>query len=70
MPHDKNGNPLKAGDVVLIRARVKQVMAGEEYCNVDVETVEPMPPYEGGTTIVLNTKQVELETAPEEAPEG
>lgn len=59
MPHDKNGKVLAAGDEVLIRARVEGVMAGEEYCNVQVRTLEPMPPYEEGDLLTLNTRQVE-----------
>lgn len=59
MPHDKNGQPLTAGDDVLIRATVTSVSPGEEYCNVNVETVEPMFPGTNKTLIVLNARQVE-----------
>lgn len=58
MPHDRKGNLLKAGDHVLIEATVKDVQAGEEYCNVTLETVEPMYPGDSKSTIVLNAKQV------------
>jgi len=37
--HDRKGRELKAGDVVLIPARVKDVYPTEDYCNVSVETV-------------------------------
>ena len=37
--HDANGTPLKVGDVVMIPAVVTQLHAGENYCNVSVETV-------------------------------
>ena len=60
MPHDAKGHPLKEGDAVVIRARVKSVQPAEEYCNVNLLTEEPMPPYTEGTTLVLNTRQVEL----------
>lgn len=59
MPHDRNGKLLEAGDSVKIDAVVKSVMTGEEYCNVTVETVEPMYPGDYKTTITLNAKQVE-----------
>ena len=59
MPHDKNGNVLAAGDEVIVRAKVTQVHTGEEYCNLTVETVEPMFPGDVKSTLTLNTKQVE-----------
>jgi len=59
MPHDKNGNQLKPGDQVIVRATVSDVHAGEEYCNVNLETDEPMFPGDHKTPITLNTKQVE-----------
>jgi hypothetical protein len=46
------------------------VSTGEEYCNVNLETVEPMFPGEYKSAITLNAKQVELvEKAVEPAPE-
>lgn len=59
MPHDKNGKALAEGDKVIVRATVKQIHAGEEYCNVGLETDEPMFPSEHKTSITLNAKQVE-----------
>jgi hypothetical protein len=69
MPHDKNGVLIEEGDLVNIRARVKTVTTGEEYCNVTLETVEPMFPGTDKNSIVLNAKQVELvgKAAPTEA---
>lgn len=58
MPHSKNGKLVQVGDKVLIRATVKSVSPGDEYCNCTVEA-DPMPPYEQGYSITLNTKQVE-----------
>lgn len=63
MPHDRRGKELKAGDRVTIEAIVETVQAGVDYCNVTLKTIHPMPPYTAGTTITLNTQQVEL--APE-----
>jgi hypothetical protein len=59
MPHDKNGALISEGDKVLVRCTVKSVTPGEEYCNVTLETVEPMYPSTNKDTIVLNAKQVE-----------
>lgn len=36
--HDARGKPLKAGDLVLIPALVKEVSAAEDYCNCNIET--------------------------------
>ncbi len=58
MPHDKNNVEVKPGDRVWIEAIVESVMVGVNYCNLTVKTVDPMPPTEYPTTIVLNTKQV------------
>ena len=60
MPHDRNGKLLKAGDRVLIPAIVKSVSVQEDYCNVNLVTEIPMPPYTEGSGLTLNTKQVEL----------
>lgn len=60
MPHDREGHEVKPGDRVLVECVVKSVQAGEEYCNVTLETVSAMPPYETGTSITLNTKQTKL----------
>lgn len=59
MPHDKNGHVLQAGDRVNIPCIVDAVQAGEDYCNVTLRTVDPMPPYSVPNTITLNTRQVE-----------
>jgi len=40
MPHDKNGEPLKVGDVVNIEYKVVQVWPGETMCNVQLEATE------------------------------
>lgn len=59
MSHDKNGTELQVGDTVMIQAKVTAIHATEngEYCNADLTTVDPMPPYTEGTHLVLNTKQ-------------
>lgn len=37
--HDAKGRPLKAGDIVLIPAKVKAVHATEDYCNVSADSL-------------------------------
>ena len=59
MPHDISGQPLREGDEVLIRARVVRIDSGDNYCNVSLETVQPMYPGEHKSAITLNTRQVE-----------
>lgn len=59
MPHCNRGRELKVGDRVMIECVVESVQTGIEFCNVTVKTIRPMPPYETGTTITLNTKQTE-----------
>ena len=72
MPHDKNGQLLEVGDLVTVRARVSSVQAGDEYCNVSLETVEPMHPTANTSALTLNTRQVEKVATPaaanDEAP--
>jgi hypothetical protein len=64
MPHDINGNLLKEGDQVSCLFVVKSITTGEEYCNVTLETVEPMYPGTHKTTLTANAKQVALIPAP------
>jgi hypothetical protein len=61
MPHDKHGNKLNSGDIVIVRFTVKDVYDGTDYCNLSLETVDPMYPGENKTALTLNTQQVELE---------
>lgn len=69
MPHDRNGRELKAGDRVLVPCVVREVYSGEEFCNVTLDTVEPMFPGEHRTALTLNARQVLLEQG-EGAPAG
>lgn len=39
MPHDAKGRVLEPGDLVTVKAVVKEVYPGEEACNVQVELV-------------------------------
>lgn len=59
MPHDIHGKLLSVGDTVKVLCRVKEIHNTEEYCNVNLETLQPMYPGEHRSGIVLNAKQVE-----------
>lgn len=58
MPHDREGNLLSEGDIVMVPAVVKSVSTGTDYCNVSLETVESMYPGEHKSAMSLNAKQV------------
>ena len=58
MPHDKNGQVLEVGDRVTVLCEVKTIYLTEEFCNVGLETVEPMFPGEHKSGVTLNAKQV------------
>lgn len=72
MPHDKFGSVVHDGDEVLIRFRVKKVHASEEACNVDLVSVESMPPYPDSfiQLSAVNTRQTEKVGPVPEFPEG
>lgn len=59
MPHCNKGHELQVGDRVMVECVVESVTPGDDYCNVTVRTVRPMPPYTAGTTFTINTKQTE-----------
>lgn len=61
MPHDLSGNELKVGDRVLIPCRIKALHLTEEYCNLDLETIQPMYPGDKLNNFTLNSKQIRLE---------
>lgn len=60
MPHDRKGQQLKIGDIVMIPAIITGVDRHDEYINVAVDTIEPMFPGEHKTPILLNAHQVEI----------
>ena len=68
MPHDRSGNQLAVGDLVAVPCRVARVTTGEEYCNVDLETVHPMFPTQTPSTVTLNARQVEKQDTHAPAP--
>lgn len=61
MPHDKNGNLVEKGDRVLIEYEVESVQAAEDYCNMNIRPVIPMPGVNAWNgAITANTKQCEI----------
>jgi hypothetical protein len=68
MPHTKSGRKLKTGDKVIVHATVTQIYEGEDYCNVNVETDEPMFPGTTKSVITLNARQLELADTSDSVP--
>ena len=58
MPHDRNGNVVAVGVIVMVPCRVKAIHLTADYCNVDLETQERMPPLGTTSTLSLNMRQV------------
>jgi hypothetical protein len=56
--HDRNGTPLKVGDIVTLELKITQVNSATDYCNVNAESVDGRKPdglkeYFCGNTAVL-----------------
>ncbi len=58
MPHDQYGTEVRVGDLVNISARIIAIHLTKQYCNVDLEIVERMPPAMSINTLSLNAKQI------------
>lgn len=61
MPHDLTGRELQVGDTVWVPAKVTRIHAGEDYCNLSLETTEPMFPGNDKSALTLNARQVLLQ---------
>jgi hypothetical protein len=59
MPHDLRGNELKEGDAVVLRGTVKSVSAGEEYCNITIESEHGRQPDGLKETVTFNAAVLE-----------
>ena len=58
MPHDKFGSLLEVGDHVTVAFLVTAVHTATDYCNVNLESVEGMPPNGTKTSLgAINTRQ-------------
>lgn len=42
--HDRNGTPLKVGDIITVRYVITAVQPGPDYCNVSAQSVEARKP--------------------------
>ena len=58
MPHDRDKKELRVGDLVNIAARIIEIHQTAEFCNVTLETLQPMPPSGSLTRLHLNAMQV------------
>ena len=58
MPRDKNGQPIRPGDIVTVRCRVTGVDKDVDFKNVALETIEPTYPGDFPARLLLNAKQV------------
>jgi len=54
MLHDKNGHEVKVGDYVTVLCKVRERHETEDYCNLTLDTAEPMPPSDNKTSLTLN----------------
>jgi hypothetical protein len=65
--HDRNGTPLKKGDIVTITAEISDLYATEDYCNVQLKTVHGRRPDNTPETIgAINTGVLVLQSRKEE----
>lgn len=63
--HDRNGTPLKCGDVVTVKAIITDISPGDDYCNVQLMTVYGRRPDEQKERIYgINTGVVVLDERP------
>lgn len=67
--HDRNGTPLKKGDVVFIPAVIVELSPTDDFCNVTLETVYGRKP-DGETERIssINTGVLVLDERAEDAP--
>ena len=70
MPHDKNGQPLEAGDKVAVECIIESICEGD-YCTTNLKTVEVMPGNKEPSSITVNAKQVvKIASKPETVEEA
>jgi hypothetical protein len=58
--HDRNGTPLRVGDIVLVPVRVTALQPGEDYCNLSGESMFERKPDHAVETFNINTAVVVL----------
>jgi hypothetical protein len=63
--HDRNGTPLKVGDIVTLKLKITSTSSGEDFCNVTAESVEGRKPdglkehYYGNTAVLVLQESAE-----------
>lgn len=60
--HDRNGTPIKKGDIVMVEALVADTYACEDYCNAQLRIGFEKPHGADNVTssVTVNTRQVLL----------
>lgn|SRR5262249_2131054 len=58
--HDRNGTPLKVGDIIMIPARVTLVQPGPDYCNLSAQSLYGRKPDDMNENFSINTSVVIL----------
>lgn len=54
--HDRNGTPLKVGDIALLPVRITNLSEGTaDYCNVNAESLEGRRPDGAKESFCINT---------------
>lgn len=42
--HDRNGTPLKVGDVITVEYQITSVSPGPDYCNITAQSIDGRKP--------------------------
>lgn len=70
--HDRNGTPLRVGDIVLIAAKITSLQPGEDFCNVSAESLHGRRPdgqketwYSFNTGTVVLCERGDIHDAPD-----
>lgn len=56
--HDKNGTPLSVGNRVTLECVILETTSSDDFCNLKIETVEPMHPSDRRDSQWVNARQV------------
>jgi hypothetical protein len=64
--HDRNGTPLKLGDIVTVKFRITATSSSADYCNVTLESVEGRKPDGAKETLVGNAAVTVLQESASE----
>ena len=59
--HDRNGTPLKVGDIVTLKMKITATSPGEDYCNVTAQSIDFRKPDGMKETYVGNSAVLVLQ---------